>query len=546
MHTDAVAGSVVWSALAGVLPLIAFFVLLMGFKLKAHWSALGAVAVGVLIAIALFGMPAPLVGLSLAQGIAFGLFPIVYIIIMAVWMYDLTVTTGRFEDLRQVFSAVGRGDMRVQALLIGFAFGGLLEALAGFGAPVAIVAAMLLAIGMKPLTAIAVTLLANAAPVAFGAMAIPVTTAAGLAGLDPASVAAMTGRQVSVVAFVVPFILCFVVDGMRGLRQVWPFALVLGLSFGGGQFLASNYFAYELTDVVACLLSLGLGLAFLRIWKPTTPPEHASQAAAARLTGQRIGLALFPYLLIVVVFAVTKLWRIGVDIPAALAATDIKIHWPGLYGKLLTESGEPSTSPIFTFNWLSTPGTILFICGLITVATYTAFDGGGRFRLGFGRGFATLAEGVARMRWSYVTIAVVMGLAYVMNFSGQTAAIGALLAATGAAFPAISPVLGWLGTAVTASATSSNALFAQMQATTAGQVGVDPSLLVGANTTGATIGKMVSPQTAAIASGATNTEGTEGKILGMMLRYSVGLVVGVGLLVFLQSTPVLGWMVPVG
>lgn len=546
MHTDAVAGSVVWSALAGVLPLIAFFVLLMGFKLKAHWSALGAVAVGVLIAIALFGMPAPLVGLSLAQGIAFGLFPIVYIIIMAVWMYDLTVTTGRFEDLRQVFSAVGRGDMRVQALLIGFAFGGLLEALAGFGAPVAIVAAMLLAIGMKPLTAIAVTLLANAAPVAFGAMAIPVTTAAGLAGLDPASVAAMTGRQVSVVAFVVPFILCFVVDGMRGLRQVWPFALVLGLSFGGGQFLASNYFAYELTDVVACLLSLGLGLAFLRVWKPTTPPEHASQAAAARLTGQRIALALFPYLLIVVVFAVTKLWRIGVDIPAALAATDIKIHWPGLYGKLLTESGEPSTSPIFTFNWLSTPGTILFICGLITVATYTAFDGGGRFRLGFGRGFATLAEGVARMRWSYVTIAVVMGLAYVMNFSGQTAAIGALLAATGAAFPAISPVLGWLGTAVTASATSSNALFAQMQATTAGQVGVDPSLLVGANTTGATIGKMVSPQTAAIASGATNTEGTEGKILGMMLRYSVGLVVGVGLLVFLQSTPVLGWMVPVG
>lgn len=546
MHTDAVAGSVVWSALAGVLPLIAFFVLLMGFKLKAHWSALGAVAVGVLIAIALFGMPAPLVGLSLAQGIAFGLFPIVYIIIMAVWMYDLTVTTGRFEDLRQVFSAVGRGDMRVQALLIGFAFGGLLEALAGFGAPVAIVAAMLLAIGMKPLTAIAVTLLANAAPVAFGAMAIPVTTAAGLAGLDPASVAAMTGRQVSVVAFVVPFILCFVVDGMRGLRQVWPFALVLGLSFGGGQFLASNYFAYELTDVVACLLSLGLGLAFLRVWEPTTPPEHASQAAAARLTGQRIGLALFPYLLIVVVFAVTKLWRIGVDIPAALAATDIKIHWPGLYGKLLTESGEPSTSPIFTFNWLSTPGTILFICGLITVATYTAFDGGGRFRLGFGRGFATLAEGVARMRWSYVTIAVVMGLAYVMNFSGQTAAIGALLAATGAAFPAISPVLGWLGTAVTASATSSNALFAQMQATTAGQVGVDPSLLVGANTTGATIGKMVSPQTAAIASGATNTEGTEGKILGMMLRYSVGLVVGVGLLVFLQSTPVLGWMVPVG
>ena len=545
-RTDAVAGNVALSALAGILPLVTFFALLMGLKWKAHWAALGAVGVGLIIAVALFSMPAGLAALSLSQGICFGVFPIVYIIIMAVWIYDLTVASGRFEDLRLIFSKVGRGDMRVQAMLIGFAFGGLLEALAGFGAPVAIVAAMLLAIGMDPLKAVLVTVVANAAPVAFGAMALPVTTAAGLAQLVPTEVAAMAGRQVSVVALVVPLVLCLIMDGMRGLKQCWPMAIVLGISFGGGQFLASNYFTYELTDVVACLLSLAAGLALLRVWAPTTPEDQASHVdqSTGSLEPGRIGLALFPYLLIVVVFAVTKLWTWGVDVPGALASTDKKIKWPGLHGNLLTASGEASSSPVFNFNWLSSPGTILAICAVITVVVYTACHSGGRYRLGYAKGFGELIRGVNRMKWSYLTIASVMGLAYVMNFSGQTAAIGALLAATGAAFPFISPVLGWLGTAVTASATSSNALFAQMQATTAGQVGVDPNLLVAANTSGATLGKMISPQTAAIAAGATNMEGGEGRILSSAARYSLLLLVGMGLLVFLQSTAVLGWMVP--
>lgn len=546
MRTDAVAGSVAWSAVAGLLPLVAFFVLLMGLKWKAHWSALGAVVVALLVAIWGFDMPVTMAGLSLTQGIAFGLFPIVYIIIMAVWIYDLTVRSGRFEDMRRIFSRIGRGDMRIQAMLIGFAFGGLLEALAGFGAPVAIVAAMLLAIGMPPLKAALVTLVANCAPVAFGAMAIPVTTAGSIAQLDPVVVAQMAGRQVSLLALITPFLLCLIMDGMRGLRQCWPMAIVLGVLFGGGQFLASNFFTYELTDVVACLLSLAGGLLFLRFWGPTTPEDQASQVAedGVALTGQRITLALFPYVLIVVVFAITKLWTIGVNIPKALASTDIKFEWPGLHGNLLTENGEVSNLPVFNFNWLSTPGTILFLCGVVTVLVYHFAGKGTTLQLGIGEGFAELARGVNRMKWSYVTIASVMALAYVMNFSGQTAAIGAALAATGAIFPLLSPLLGWLGTAVTGSATSSNALFAQMQAQAADQIGASQTLLVSANTAGATLGKMVSPQTAAVAAAAVRSEGMEGKILAGAAKYSVGLIIFLCVVVFLQSTSVLGWMVP--
>ncbi|WP_257202404.1 L-lactate permease [Corynebacterium cystitidis] len=543
--TEAVAGSVGWTALVAVLPLAGFFLFLMGFKWAAHTSAIASVGVALIIAVLPFGMPWDMAGMSLLQGICFGLFPIVYIIWMAVWIYDLTVKSGRFEDMRVIFSKIGKGDMRIQAMIIGFAFGGMLEALAGFGAPVAIVSSMLVAIGMKPMKAIVVTLVANAAPVAFGAMAIPVTTGASLAGLDVSDLASQAGRLVGLTAFITPFLLLLIMDGKRGLRQGWPMALVLGISFGGGQFLASNYFAYELTDVVASLVSLVAGIAFLAVWTPTTPEDQASQAdtSGSVLTAQRGFLALFPYILIVVVFAITKLWRIGVDIPAALASTDIKFGWPGLYERLLTPAGEPSTSPIFNFNWLSSPGTILFFCGVITVLVYTFINENGRYSLGIGTGFAELFIGLNRMRMSYVTIAAVMGLAYVMNFSGQTAAIGALLAGTGAIFPLISPVLGWLGTFITGSGTSSNALFAQMQATTAATIGVPEHVLVAANTGGATLGKMISPQTVALGAATVGLVGKESEIMKQTMKVSLGLLVFLGIVVFLQTTPILGWMV---
>lgn len=544
-HSNIVGGSIALSALFGILPLVAFFLFLMVMKWKAHTSAIASVAVALLIAIFAFRMPAGLAVLSLSEGIGFGLFPVVFIIWMAVWIYDLTVQSHRFEDLRSIFSAIGRGDMRVQAMLIGFAFGGLLEALAGFGAPIAIVAAMLLAIGMKPMKAAVVTLVANAAPVAFGAMAIPVTTAGLLTGISPEYVAAMAGRQVSLLALVVPFCLCFIMDGMRGLRQVWPMALVLGISFGSGQFLASNYFSYELTDVVACLLSLIVGIAFLRVWAPTTPADQASQTdtSGEKLTAGRIALALFPYVLIVVVFALTSLWRIGMDLPKLLKSTDLHVPWPGLDGNLHTETGAVITGTVFNFNWLSNPGTILFFCGAITVAVYTLASRGDAYPMSFPSGFMQLFKGAYNMRFSALTIASVMGLAYVMNFSGQTGAIGAFLATSGALFPLMSPILGWIGTAVTGSATSSNALFAQMQHTAATEVGASQTLLVAANTSGAVLGKMMSPQTLTIVAAATKQENNEGEIMKATWMYSIGLLALMCVLVFLQSTSVLGWMV---
>lgn len=544
---DTVGGSLGLSALCAILPLIGFFIFLMVLKMKAHWAALSSVGVALLVGIFLFKMPANLALLSFAEGVAFGLFPIVYVIWMAVWIYDLTVKSGRFEDLRTIFSKIGRGDMRVQAMLIGFAFGGLLEALAGFGAPIAIVAAMLLAIGLKPMKAVLVTFVANCAPVAFGAMGIPVTTGGLLTQIPGEQVAAMAGRQVSLIALIVPFILALIMDGTRGVRQTWPMALLLGITFGGGQFLASNYFSYVLTDVVACLLSLICGVAFLRVWKPKTPEDQASEidASTIHLSADRAFLALFPYLLVVVVFSITSLWKIGVNIPAALKSTDIKVQWPGLHGHLVNQAGEPIPNTIFNFNWLSTPGTILFSCGLITVLVYSAAakNSNGAYPMSFKAGFSQLAEGAYKMRFSALTIAAVMGLAYVMNLSGQTASIGAFLAATGTIFPLLSPLLGWIGTWVTGSATSANALFAQMQSTTATQVGVSPTLLVGANTAGATLGKMMSPQTLTIAANAVNMENGERKIMAQAWKYSLGLLVYICIIAYLQSTPILGWMV---
>lgn len=544
--TDAVAGSVPLSAAVGVLPLVAFFIFLMVLKWKAHVSAIGSVVVALLIAIFAFAMPVDMAFLSLTQGIAFGIFPVIYIIWMAVWTYDLTVSSGRFEDMRVIFSKIGRGDMRIQAMLIAFAFGSLLEALAGFGAPIAIVGAMLLAIGMKPLKAVLVTLVGNAAPVAFGAMAIPVTTGAQLGGLDANTLAAIAGRNVALVALIAPFLLLIIMDGMRGIKQCWPMALVLGISFAGGQFLTSSYFTYELTDVVACLASLGLGLLFLRFWAPTTPEDQAShmQLEHSDLDAKRTSLALFPYILIIAVFSLTKLWTIGVDIPDALASTDVSFQWPGLADRLFTVDGNPSSAANFTFNWLSSPGTILFLCGIITMLVYSYASDNDRAKFNPRVGFAQLFIGLNRMKWSYVTIFSVMGLAYVMNLSGQTAAIGAFLASAGTIFPLISPVLGWLGTFVTGSATSSNALFAQMQVQSAHTIGVPDHILVGANTAGAPLGKMVSPQTVALAAAAVHIEGSESKILAQTFRYSIGLLIFLGIVVFLQAQGTLGFMVP--
>ncbi len=575
--TDPVLNSVAWSAIVGLLPLLTFFLLLAVAKTKAHVAGAAALAVALVVGVAAFQMPAGLAVLSATQGGVFGAFPVLWIVIMAVWLYQVTVLSGRFEDLRRVFDVIGGGDVRLQAVLVAFCFGGLLEALAGFGAPVAITATMLLALGLPPLRAAAAVLVANTAPVAFGAMAIPITTAAGLTGLHATDIGSIVGRQAPLLATFVPLILLFILDGRRGIKDCWPAALVVGGSFAAAQFLCSNYFSYELTDIVASLTGLGAAVIFFRLWKPRGGSEarerlraasNAGQAAGSsaagggshasshpgavataekpsdRLTPSRTWLALFPYFLVIVVFGIGKLWKLGVDIPAFLASTDVKIPWPILHDALVGADGKPVSSTVYVFQWLSSPGTMLLITGLIVAFVYSKYDDGGRYRLTVGDAVLDIWRTIVKMRWAGLTIITVLALAYVMNNSGQTVSIGTWLAGTGSFFAFLSPVLGWLGTAVTGSDTSANALFAKLQQTAGLKAGIDPNLLVAANTSGGVVGKLISPQNLAIAATAVNLDGQESVILRKVVGWSVALLLVLCTLAFLQSTPVLGWMLP--
>lgn len=542
--TTAIGSNVFMTALAGILPLLLFFVLLGAFKVKTHWCALISLIAAILIAVIGFKMPVTLSLLAAGQGIVFALIPIIYIIIAAVWLYNLTEVSGRSKDLRAVFNTIGKGDIRVQALIVAFSFCGLLEGLAGFGAPVAIVAAMLVSLGLPPVKAAVVTIVGNAINVGFGAMAIPATTAGRLGGQNPLLVAADMGHLSWIIACFVPLILLWILDGGRGIAQLWPLALISGIATAAGHFVTTG-FSYELTAVLASLIGLAASYVFLLVWTPKTPDEYRSDDAQEdRPDGSRITLALLPYVLVVVVIALTKLWKIGVDIDSVFKATDIKIPVPGLHGVLVNAKGQAVSSTIYTFQFLSNPGTWIFVTAIAVAFIYGRTSSGGRFPMTFGKGIATLFKTISTLKISILTICLVMGLAYVMNMSGQTSAIGAALATTGIFFAFFSPILGWLGTAVAGSATSAGALFANLQSTAAQIAGLDPATLLAGNTIGGGIGKIVSPQNLTIAATAINEPGSEAEILKKAAPYSIALLLVLCALIFLASQGYLGSYMP--
>lgn len=552
---DPVAGSLALSALVACIPLAAFFVMLVGVKAKAHVSALVALVVALVVAIFAFGMPANLAALSGLQGACYGAFPIVFIIIMAVWFYEVTVVSGRSEDLKSLFDIVGGGDIRIQAVLVAFCFGGLLEALAGFGAPIAITATMILALGVKPSKAALAVLIANTAPVAYGAAGTPITTAGNMVAGGDASVAlesaqhvaAIVGYQAPLFALFVPLLVVLILDGKKGLRDCWMHALVIGASFAITQWWCSNHFAYELTDVVASLVSLGISVIFLHLVKPKNVNdarerfgmEPISEGKVTELAPVRAWMALVPYIIVVVVFAICKL-----GIPALLASTDIKIPFPGLAGNVLNAAGkDPGTT--YNLNLLSNPGTMLLIAGLITTIVYGIFNEKGKYRITLGMSGKQLCQTFWAMRFSSLTIVMVLGLAYVMNFSGMTISIGQFLAHTGSLFALLSPVLGWVGTAVTGSDTSANALFSSLQyeaaQSNASLAHVSPDLFLAANTMGGVIGKMISPQSLAIA--AVTTGEHESSLFKKVIPWSIGMLAVLCVLVFAESS-VLSFILP--
>ena len=553
---DPVAGSLGLSALVACIPLVTFFIMLLGVKAKAHVSAVVALIVAITVAVLGFQMPAWLAFVSATQGAAFGAFPIVFIICMAVWFYEVTVVSGRSEDLRKFFDQVGGGDIRIQAMMIAFCFGGLLEALAGFGAPIAVTATMILALGVKPKKAALTVLLANTAPVAYGAVATPITTAGSMvAGGDPAvaaataqHVAAIVGYQAPLFAVFVPFLLVIILDGKQGAKDCVVPAFVVGIFFAITQWWCSNHFAYELTDVIASLVGMIACVLFMKVWKPKgvdgvrerfgLPPLAESESSD--LNAGRTFMALVPYIIVVVVFGVCKL-----GIPDILSQTDIKIPWPVISGGVLLSAAGKDPGTTFNFNLLSTPGTMLLLAGLITAVVYTLNTENGRYKMTMGAAVRAIGSTFYKMRFSALTIVLVLSLAYVMNFSGQTICIGEFLSGSGPIFPVISPTLGWVGTAVTGSDTSANALFAGLQYSAAAAnpalQNVTPDLFLAANTMGGVVGKMISPQSLAIAAVATQVR--EADIMKEVLPWSVAFLVLLCLLVGAQST-VLAFILP--
>src|SRR4051812_16909817 len=529
---DPVSHSLGLTTIFAVLPLVALFVLLGGLRVKAQWAALAALGVSILVAIIVYSMP---LGQTLdagLEGAAFGLFPIMWIVVNALWIYNMTRESGHFAALRRSMATVS-DDQRVQAILIAFSFGALLEALAGFGTPVAICAAMLIALGFDPMKGAAVALVSNTAPVAFGAIAVPITTLASVSSLPQDDLGAMVGRQTPLLAIVVPFILVAMVDGMKGLRDTWPVALVAGVSFAFGQFACSNYISVELTDIVASLLSAGAIVAFVQVWQPTqSRPRPAPVMAGGATDREPSVLAAFaPYLIIIGVFALAQITRL--PFKDFLDNRTHEFSWPGL--DVLNAKGEAPTSLTFKLNWASAAGTLLLVSGLLTMIV---------LRFSPGRAVRTWWQTVVELRWAILTVAAVLAIAYVMNLSGQTITIGQWLAGAGGFFAFLSPLLGWFGVAVTGSDTSSNSLFGALQVAAAHKAELDPTLMAASNSSGGVLGKMISPQNLAIGAAAAGLAGREGDLFRTVVKWSLILVLIMCVLAYLQSTSVLSWMVP--
>jgi lactate permease len=556
---DPVADSLGWSTLFAVLPLVTLFVLLGGLKLKAQWAALASLAVAILVAVAVYSMPFGQALDAGLEGAVFGLFPIMWIVVNAIWIYNMTVDSGHFAVLRRSFARVS-DDQRIQAILIAFCFGALMEALAGFGTPVAICSVMLIALGFQPIKAAAIALVANTAPVAFGAIATPIITLSEVSSLPNDDLGAMVGRQTPALALVVPLILVGMVDGRRGIRAAWPAAVVGGVAFAVGQFACSNYLSVELTDIVAALIAAAAIVTLLRVWQPgeiISAPSGPRPAMAGgegtvdqrrfekeaqlrsdttpdgkpvRDTPRDVWVAYAPYAIIIAVFALAQISRL--PFKEFLEGRTKEFSWPGL--DVLNGDGEAPTSQTFKFNWAAAGGTMLLVSGLLTMIV---------LRENVARAARTYLRTLDQLKWAILTVAAVLGVAYVMNLSGQTITIGQWLAGAGGLFAFLSPILGWFGVAVTGSDTSSNALFGALQVSAAEKANLSSTLMAASNSSGGVLGKMISPQNLAIGAAAVGMAGQEGDLFRRVVGWSIALLLIMCVIAYLQSTSVLSWMV---
>ena len=553
------AGNIWLSALVALIPIVFFFLALTKLRLKGYQAGTVTVLLALGVALLFYQMPVSAALASAVYGFFYGLWPIAWIIVAAVFLYKLSVKTGQFDVIRSSILSVTH-DQRLQLILVGFCFGAFLEGAAGFGAPVAITAALLVGLGFKPLYAAGLCLIANTAPVAFGAMGIPVIVAGQVSGIDPFLIGQMAGRQLPFMTILVLFWIMAIMDGWRGVKETWPAVLVGGGSFAVVQFLTANYIGPELPDITSAIVSLIALTAFLKVWQPkrifrfdtaesatsqttgTKAPAAAKPQAGATapLTAGAILKAWSPFIILT---AMVTLWSLKpfkalFAAGGPLASTIISIPVPML-DKLVAKmppvvAQATPYGAVYTFNWLAATGTAILIAAVLTIAFA---------RFSPAKALATPGGTVRGLVIPIYSIGMVLAFAFVANYSGLSATLALALAHTGQAFVFFSPFLGWIGVFLTGSDTSANALFGALQATTANQLGLSPVLTVAANTTGGVTGKMISPQSIAIACAAVGLAGKESDLFRFTVKHSLVFAAIIGIICTLQAY-VFTWMIP--
>ncbi len=532
-------GSPTLSTLVAAIPVVVLLGSIAVLRIRIHLSAMIGLAVALAIAVGVYKMPVQAAGATTLYGALYGLFPIGWIILNLIFLYQLTVKKGLFAVLKSSLATLAP-DPRVQIILVAFSFGAFFEGAAGFGTPVAVTAAILIQLGFKPLAASGLSLIANTAPVAYGALGTPITALSGVTGLDLMKLSAMTGRQLPFFSLIVPFWVVWAYAGFRGMLGVWPAALVAGVAFAVPQFLVSNLHGPWLVDIVASVSSMGALVILLRRWKPKTiwpigenGPTTLEPASPTGHDRSRIFQAWVPWILLsVLVFA----WGVPpvkkaldkISAPAFQVASlhKVVVRSPPVVPVPTPEKPTPPEEAVFKLNWLSATGSGILVSAILA---------------GLIMGFSakelasTYWETLVKVRYSLITIAAMLALGYVTKYSGTDATLGLALAQTGSLYPFFGTLLGWLGVALTGSDTASNVLFGSLQRITAEQTGISPILMAAANSSGGVMGKMVDAQSIVVASTATNWYGHEGSILRYVFFHSLALAVLVGILVFLQA-----------
>ncbi|MBE7147268.1 L-lactate permease [Bacillus mycoides] len=542
-------GNIWISAAVALIPIIFFFLALAVFRMKGYVAGFITVVLTILVALFAYKMPFTMAMAATGYGFLYGLWPIAWIIIMSVFLYKISVKTGQFDVIRASVLSI-TNDHRLLVILIGFSFGAFLEGAAGFGAPVAITAALLAGLGLNPLYAAGLCLIANTAPVAFGAMGIPITVAGQVTGIDPHKIGQMAGHQLPFLSLFVPFFIVFLMDGFKGVKQTWPALFVAGSSFAITQFITATFLGPELPDITSALVSLVSLSLFLKVWQPKeiyqTKQANSEVAAATtttsmpKLTVGKVVKAWSPFIILTVMVVIwsQSFFKALFAPGGALESLVFKFEVPGLHN--LVMKAEPIVNKptpyeaILKLDILSATGTAILIACIISIFI---------LKMSAKDAVATFKETLNELKMPILSIGFVLGFAFIANYSGLSSTLALALAGTGGLFPFFSPFLGWIGVFLTGSDTSANALFSNLQAITAQQVGVSEVLLVAANTTGGVTGKMISPQSIAIACAAVGLAGKESDLFRFTLKHSLFFVIIVGIMTYVQAY-YLTWMIP--